>query len=91
MGDLGEGTFGLVTKGRDRESGCVVAMKKVKIKGQFSGFPTTSLREIKFLKMLSHENIVKLVEVVTAPPSDENRGRYDGVSNVACAECNSCV
>lgn len=60
---LGEGTFGVVSKGRSRRTGAIVALKKIIIHNEKDGFPITALREIKLLKMLSHVNILKLDEM----------------------------
>ena len=68
---LGEGTYGTVYCAKDKISNNIVALKKVKIHDPESGFPITSLREIKTLQMLSgHPNIVKLIEVVVGYKSD---------------------
>lgn len=60
---LGEGTFGVVSKGRSLRTGHVVALKKILIHNEKDGFPITALREIKLLKMLSHINILHLAEM----------------------------
>ena len=60
---LGEGTFGIVSKGRSKRTGAVVALKKILIHNEKDGFPITALREIKLLKMLSHPNVLKLDEM----------------------------
>jgi serine/threonine protein kinase len=69
----GEGTYGVVHIGRDKETGACVAIKKLKMLGETDGFPTQALREIKGLQALRHENIVCLREVATGPPTDENK------------------
>lgn len=60
---LGEGTFGVVSKGRSKRTGAVVALKKILMHNERDGFPITALREIKLLKMLSHPNVLKLDEM----------------------------
>ncbi|RPB16067.1 Pkinase-domain-containing protein [Morchella conica CCBAS932] len=61
---LGEGTFGEVHKARHRATGSMVALKKILMhNAKEEGFPITALREIKILKMLSHKNIVRLMEM----------------------------
>jgi len=62
---VGEGTYGQVWKAKDTETNEIVALKKVRMDNEREGFPLTAIREIKLLKMLSHENIVKLKEIVT--------------------------
>jgi cyclin-dependent kinase len=57
---LGEGTFGVVYKARDRESGEDVAVKKIRLESEDEGVPCTAIREISVLKELNHPNIVRL-------------------------------
>ncbi len=63
LGKIGEGTFGEVFKARDRESGAVVALKKVLMEFEKEGFPITALREIRTLQQLRHDNVVTLIEI----------------------------
>ncbi|XP_003748175.1 cyclin-dependent kinase 12 [Galendromus occidentalis] len=62
---IGEGTYGQVYKARDRLSGTMVALKKVRMENEKEGFPITAIREIKILRQLNHPSIVNLMEVVT--------------------------
>ena len=60
---LGDGTYGSVLKAANRQSGEVVAIKKMKKK--FTSWEECmQLREVKSLKKLNHPNIVKLKEVI---------------------------
>ncbi|KAH7386700.1 kinase-like domain-containing protein [Phaeosphaeria sp. MPI-PUGE-AT-0046c] len=72
---LGEGTFGEVHKARHRVTGSVFAMKKILMHNEKDGFPITALREIKLLKMLSHDNVLKLDEMAVERPKAEGRKR----------------
>ncbi|KAF2275298.1 Pkinase-domain-containing protein [Westerdykella ornata] len=72
---LGEGTFGEVHKARHRFSGKVYALKKILMHNEKDGFPITALREIKLLKMLSHDNVLKLEEMAVERPKAEGRKR----------------
>ncbi|KAH8733162.1 kinase-like domain-containing protein [Phaeosphaeriaceae sp. PMI808] len=72
---LGEGTFGEVHKARHRVTGNVYALKKILMHNEKDGFPITALREIKLLKMLSHENALKLEEMAVERPKAEGRKR----------------
>ncbi|CAK1551311.1 unnamed protein product [Leptosia nina] len=62
---IGEGTYGQVYKARDKNSGQLVALKKVRLENEKEGFPITAVREIKILRQLNHKNIVNLREIVT--------------------------
>ncbi|KAF2854440.1 Pkinase-domain-containing protein [Plenodomus tracheiphilus IPT5] len=72
---LGEGTFGEVHKARHRVTGSIYAMKKILMHNEKDGFPITALREIKLLKMLSHDNVLKLEEMAVERPKAEGRKR----------------
>jgi len=52
--------------GADKETGEIVALKRINTKQEDNGFPITAIREVKILKALEHENIVKLIEIVTS-------------------------
>ena len=52
-------------KARDKRSGTLVALKKVRLENEKEGFPITAVREIKILRQLNHKNIVNLREIVT--------------------------
>ncbi|CBY01139.1 similar to serine/threonine-protein kinase bur1 [Plenodomus lingam JN3] len=75
MQKLGEGTFGEVHKARHRITGSIFAMKKILMHNEKDGFPITALREIKLLKMLSHDNVLKLEEMAVERPKAEGRKR----------------
>ena len=62
---LGDGTYGSVSKGVNKQTGEVVAIKKMK-KKFYSFEECVQLREVKSLKKLNHPNIVKLREVIRA-------------------------
>ncbi|KAI8940867.1 hypothetical protein NX059_002128 [Plenodomus lindquistii] len=72
---LGEGTFGEVHKARHKITGSIFAMKKILMHNEKDGFPITALREIKLLKMLSHDNVLKLEEMAVERPKAEGRKR----------------
>ncbi|RZC65155.1 hypothetical protein C5167_008845 [Papaver somniferum] len=54
-------------------NGVIVALKKIRMDNEREGFPITAIREIKILKKLHHENVIKLKEIVTStgPEKDE--------------------
>ncbi len=55
---LGEGTYGVVYKARDKNTGEVVALKRIRLEIEDEGIPSTTLREISVLRQLKHPNIV---------------------------------
>lgn len=68
---IGEGTYGIVFFARDKTTNERLAIKKMKVLDNQDGFPMTSLREVKILRMLSgHPNIVGLREVVVGSRAD---------------------
>lgn len=58
---VGEGTYGVVYKARDRHTGAVVALKKIRLEQEEEGVPSTAIREISLLKELAHPNVVRWV------------------------------
>eukprot|EP01147_Barroeca_monosierra_P009800 gene9800-1994_t len=64
---LGEGTYGSVYKASVKDTGQIVALKKIKLNdSEEYGVPASALREIALLLELNHPNIVSLMQVVTA-------------------------
>ncbi|KAL6754949.1 cyclin dependent kinase [Haematococcus lacustris] len=61
---IGEGTYGVVFKGRDRQDGKIVALKKIRLESEEEGVPSTAIREISLLKALNHPCVVRLHDVV---------------------------
>jgi len=61
---IGEGTYGVVYKAKDKESGRTVALKKIRLDTESDGVPSTAIREISLLKELNHPNVVRLLDVV---------------------------
>ena len=56
---LGEGTYGIVYKAKNTETGEKVAIKKIRLEKEDDGVPSTAIREISLLKNLKHPNIVE--------------------------------
>ncbi|SPN97211.1 related to cyclin dependent kinase C [Cephalotrichum gorgonifer] len=76
LGKLGEGTFGEVHRARSRKTNAIVALKKIIMHHEKDGFPITSLREIRLLKLLSHKNVVHLEDMAvehSQRPSDKRK------------------
>lgn len=62
---IGEGTYGVVYKARDKLTNDIVAVKKIRLDHEDEGIPSTAVREISLLKTLNHPNVVGLREVVS--------------------------
>ncbi|KAK1326901.1 Cyclin-dependent kinase G-2 [Acorus calamus] len=67
---INEGTYGVVYRARDKKTGEIVALKKVKMEKEREGFPLTSLREINILLSFHHPSIVDVKEVVVGSSLD---------------------
>ena len=64
LGKIGEGAHGVVFEAKHRESGSLVALKKIGLRRLEDGMPNNVLREIKALQQMEeHENVVKLLDV----------------------------
>nr|KJB25155.1 hypothetical protein B456_004G178800 [Gossypium raimondii] len=61
--EVGDGTFGRVWRAIHKQSGEIVAIKKMK-KKYYSWEECVNLREVKSLQRMNHPNIVKLKEVI---------------------------
>ncbi|OQR96626.1 cell division protein kinase, partial [Achlya hypogyna] len=61
---VGEGTYGVVYKAKDRVTGEIIALKKIRLEAEDEGIPSTAIREISLLKELQHSNIVRLYNIV---------------------------
>lgn len=61
---IGEGTYGKVYKAKCQKTGQLVALKKTRLEMEEEGVPSTALREISLLQMLSESiYIVRLLKV----------------------------
>lgn len=46
MEKIGEGTYGVVYKAKDRVTGEIIALKKIRLEAEDEGIPSTAIREI---------------------------------------------
>ena len=53
------GTYGVVYKGKDIDTGAIVAMKMIRLESEDNGVPATAIREVSILKELQHDSIVR--------------------------------
>jgi cell division cycle 2-like protein len=70
LNKIDEGTFGVVYRAREKLTGDIVALKRIKLDRDRAEFPITSLREINILMSISHPNVVTLKEIVTEKNDD---------------------
>jgi cell division cycle 2-like protein len=70
LNKINEGTYGVVFRAKDKKTGEIVALKKVKMEKEKEGFPLTSLREINILLSFHHPFIVDVKEVVVGSSLD---------------------
>ncbi|KAM9777293.1 cyclin-dependent kinase-like 1 [Neosynchiropus ocellatus] len=63
MGKIGEGSYGVVFKCRNKDSGQIVAIKKFVESEDDPVIKKIALREVRMLKQLKHTNLVNLIEV----------------------------
>jgi len=60
---VGEGTYGVVFKVRNKKTNEIVALKKIRLEDNDDGVPSTAIREVSLLMSLKHPNIVNLQQV----------------------------
>eukprot|EP00252_Welwitschia_mirabilis_P000125 TRINITY_DN1008_c0_g1_i1.p1 TRINITY_DN1008_c0_g1~~TRINITY_DN1008_c0_g1_i1.p1 ORF type:complete len:816 (-),score=171.29 TRINITY_DN1008_c0_g1_i1:812-3259(-) len=70
LNKIDEGTYGVVYRARNKKTGEIVALKKIKMEKEREGFPMTSLREINVLLSFHHPSIVDVKEVVVGSNLD---------------------
>ena len=63
---IGQGTYSIVYKARDLETGQIVAMKKVRFANMDPESVRFMAREINILRKLDHPNVMKLQCIVTS-------------------------
>ena len=68
---IDEGTYGVVSRAREKKTGRIVALKQIKMEKEKDGFPLTALREVTTLLNLQHKNIVQMNEVVVGSSLDK--------------------
>ena len=51
-------------QGKNKKTGEIVAMKKIRLESEEEGVPSTAIREVSLLKELQHPNIVSLKDVI---------------------------
>ena len=64
LSKIGEGTYGIVYKAEDIQKKRIVALKKIRLKPEEEGIPSTAIREISLLKECKNKNIINLIDVI---------------------------
>ncbi|CAG9331548.1 unnamed protein product [Blepharisma stoltei] len=63
IGTVGSGAYGVVVSARDTLTGQRVAIKKIEKAFEHSTFTKRTLRELKILRLLEHDNIMRIVSI----------------------------
>lgn len=61
---IGEGTFGVVYKAKDKLTQNIVALKRIRLEDEDDGVPATAIREVSLLRELDHPNVIKIQNVI---------------------------
>ncbi|KAF6766349.1 Pkinase-domain-containing protein [Ephemerocybe angulata] len=77
LNQIEEGSYGVVYRARDKQTGDIVALKKLKLEEEKNGFPITALREIYALMSCRHENVVRVREVVVGDTLTQEDLEYE--------------
>lgn len=89
LAQVGEGTYGKVYKAKNVETGQLVGLKRIRMETEKDGFPVTSIREIKLLQSLNHENVIKLQEMMVSKGegATDRSGLREGPIISLCSHC----
>jgi serine/threonine protein kinase len=60
---LGSGAYGVVVSARDTRTGEVVAIKKIEKAFEHSTYTKRTLRELKIMRLLEHENVIRIKSI----------------------------
>lgn len=71
LNKIDEGSYGIVFRAKDKVTGEIVAIKKIKLQTENEGFPITSIREINILLSIQNENIINISEIVVGNTTDK--------------------
>lgn len=68
---IGHGAYGVVISALDKKTGQKVAIKKISRAFEDPVDAKRILREIKLMKQFTHENIIRIIDIIPPPPSAE--------------------
>ena len=60
---IGSGAYGVVVSARDTKTGEMVAIKKIEKAFEHSTFTKRTLRELKIMRLLTHENLIRIKNI----------------------------
>uniref|UniRef100_A0A5B7BXG9 cyclin-dependent kinase n=2 Tax=Davidia involucrata TaxID=16924 RepID=A0A5B7BXG9_DAVIN len=63
---IGDGSFGVVYKACDHVTGEIVAIKSIAFRDADECVPSSVIREVSLLKELEHDNIIRLLNVLSS-------------------------
>ena len=75
----------------DKQTNEEVALKKIRMDNEKEGFPITAIREIKLLKNLEHDNVIRLKEIVRSQCARPSYGLPVSLLGTARARLLSCL
>lgn len=76
---IGEGTYGVVYKGKNKITGQYVAMKKIRLESEDEGIPSTAIRlalYLRFILLYSSKYVTSLIEYSSTSTISEHRFIY---------------
>ncbi|KAL1923530.1 uncharacterized protein VTP21DRAFT_8510 [Calcarisporiella thermophila] len=71
LNQIGEGTYGVVYRARDRQTNEIVALKRIRMQNDNDGMPVSSIREISLLQKLKHPNVVSVLDIAVGKELDQ--------------------
>lgn len=87
MNEIAEGGYGAVTRVKEKATGRIAAVKRLKYDHKDAGIPGSGMREIQLLRDCNHEHIIKLQEVCVND-SKASLGRVFLVRQLSDAQTN---
>lgn len=87
---MGSGAYGVVVSARDTKSNQLVAIKKIEKAFEHSTFAKRTLRELKILRLMQHENVIA-VKTLQLPRSVQDLGEIYVVSELMETDLSSII
>jgi len=87
---VGSGAYGVVVSARDSRSGQMVAIKKIEKAFEHSTFTKRTLRELKILRLIQHENVIG-IKTIQLPRSRDDLDEIYVVSELMETDLSSII